>query len=154
MVNNRLNRNGSDNSNKKTKDDLKLFAVMGVIILIIIGGYVYYNNGSQDNGSDKMENDHNDDQIQAKEIRITASQWDFTPSTININKGDRVKLILTSNDVAHGLSLQEFDVDMYISETGETSAEFTADRSGTFTFYCSVYCGDGHGDMKGTLIVT
>jgi heme/copper-type cytochrome/quinol oxidase subunit 2 len=31
--------------------------------------------------------------------------------------------------------------------------EFTADEAGPFPFLCSEYCGDGHDDMKGMLVV-
>ena len=34
-----------------------------------------------------------------------------------------------------------------------TEIEFIADKKGTFTFSCSVPCGSGHLNMKGTLIV-
>ena len=30
---------------------------------------------------------------------------------------------------------------------------FTADKAGRFDFLCDVFCGDGHEDMSGTLIV-
>ena len=32
-------------------------------------------------------------------------------------------------------------------------AEFTADKPGTFPFECWIFCGMGHGKMKGELIV-
>ena len=39
-------------------------------------------------------------------------------------------------------------------EPGKTvSVEFVADKQGTFSFFCNVFCGSGHGNMKGTLIV-
>jgi cytochrome c oxidase subunit 2 len=31
--------------------------------------------------------------------------------------------------------------------------EFTADEAGRYPILCSEYCGDGHDDMKGTLVV-
>jgi cytochrome c oxidase subunit 2 len=34
------------------------------------------------------------------------------------------------------------------------SLELTPDRAGTFTFLCDVFCGTGHEDMSGMLIVT
>ena len=33
------------------------------------------------------------------------------------------------------------------------TTEFIADKAGTFTFYCSIPCGRGHGSMHGKLIV-
>ena len=35
----------------------------------------------------------------------------------------------------------------------ETRVDLTPDKVGTFSFHCDVFCGDGHEDMEGTLIV-
>ncbi len=35
-----------------------------------------------------------------------------------------------------------------------TTVQFVADQEGEFEFYCSVYCGVGHYDRKGMLVVT
>lgn len=88
-----------------------------------------------------------------KEFTVTAKQFEFNPATITVNKGDTVRLTITSLDVPHGFRINEFNVNARI-EPGKTAAvEFIADKSGTFTFFCSVVCGAGHSDMKGTLVV-
>ena len=35
-----------------------------------------------------------------------------------------------------------------------TRLAFTPRKSGTFDFYCDVFCGDGHDEMDGHFIVT
>jgi cytochrome c oxidase subunit II len=35
-----------------------------------------------------------------------------------------------------------------------STLRLTPDKTGTFTFACDVFCGSGHEDMTGTLIVT
>ena len=35
-----------------------------------------------------------------------------------------------------------------------TRVSLTPDKAGTFTFACDVFCGDGHDEMTGTLVVT
>ena len=42
-----------------------------------------------------------------KEFRITAKQFQFEPSTIEVSKGDKVRLIVTSIDVPHGIAIRE-----------------------------------------------
>lgn len=91
--------------------------------------------------------------MNVREIAMTAKQWEFIPSNITVNKGDKVRLIITNTDVAHGFSLSQFNVRQRLEAGKTTTVEFTADTSGTFTFFCSVLCGIGHTDMKGTLIV-
>ena len=84
---------------------------------------------------------------------ITARQWSFEPSTITVKKGDTVRLSVTSIDVRHGFKLPTFGVNAVLEPDQTTVIEFTADQSGSFSFFCNVFCGDGHGAMAGTLIV-
>ncbi|MEM4255059.1 MAG: cupredoxin domain-containing protein [Candidatus Norongarragalinales archaeon] len=88
-----------------------------------------------------------------KEFEMTAKKWEFQPSTITVEKGDKIKLKIKSVDVEHGFKLPDFGVDANLQPGQEVTVEFVADKAGTFTFSCSVFCGDGHRDMKGTLIV-
>lgn len=90
---------------------------------------------------------------EVKEFTMTAKQWEFEPSTITVNKGDTVKLHITSVDVTHGFGLPEFGVNENLEPGKAVDVDFVADKTGTFTFFCSVYCGGGHSHMKGQLIV-
>ena len=96
-------------------------------------------------------------QIQAqgevKEFKMTAKQFSFEPSTIEVNKGDRVRLIVTSTDVPHGIAIPEYEINQRLEPGKPVTIEFTADKQGTFSAYCSVFCGAGHSGMKGKLIV-
>lgn len=84
---------------------------------------------------------------------ITASQFAFDPSTITVKKGDTVVLNITSEDVPHGFSLPEFDVNETLSPGSTKTVEFVADQAGSFSFTCSVVCGSGHSTMSGKLVV-
>ncbi|HLC62201.1 MAG TPA: cupredoxin domain-containing protein [Candidatus Nanoarchaeia archaeon] len=88
-----------------------------------------------------------------KEFKITAKQFEFTPSTIEVNKGDKVKLVVTSVDVPHGIAIKEYGINEQLPVGKPVTIEFTADKAGTFTAYCSVFCGSGHSNMKGNLVV-
>ncbi|MBI1936399.1 cupredoxin domain-containing protein [Candidatus Woesearchaeota archaeon] len=88
-----------------------------------------------------------------KEFRMTAKQFSFEPGTIEINKGDKVRLIVTSIDVPHGISIPEYGINERLDPGTPKTIEFTADKEGTFTAFCSVFCGSGHSNMKGKLIV-
>lgn len=90
---------------------------------------------------------------QVKEFSLTAKKWEFTPSIITVNKGDSVKLTIKSADVDHGFLLPEFGINKKLEAGKTVTVEFVADKTGTFSFSCNVFCGDGHGDMKGTLKV-
>jgi heme/copper-type cytochrome/quinol oxidase subunit 2 len=74
---------------------------------------------------------------------------------IEVSKGDQVILKLRSADVTHGFSLKAFGI--YVAkgiQPGKTVyVSFKADKVGTFMFMCTVFCGDIHQHMQGTLIV-
>jgi len=87
------------------------------------------------------------------EITMTVKQWEFIPSTITVNQGDTVRLFIRSIDVTHGFGLPEFGVSARLSPGRETIVDFVADKRGTYSFLCTVSCGAGHSNMRGTLIV-
>ena len=90
---------------------------------------------------------------QVKEFTVEASQWQFSPDTITVSKGDRVKITLVNKDVSHGIAIPQFGFSLKAA-AGETAiGEFTADKAGNYTFFCNVVCGEGHKSMKGTLVV-
>ena len=89
-----------------------------------------------------------------KEFNVVAYQYGFEPSTITVKKGDRVKITFTSRDVNHGVMIPDFGKATPVFTKGQSQTiEFIADKSGTFEYSCSVYCGDGHSDMIGAIIV-
>lgn len=88
-----------------------------------------------------------------KQFTITSRQWEFEPDEIRVNQGDTVKLLITSEDVAHGFTLPVYKINERLEPGGTFEVEFVADIKGVHTFYCSVPCGSGHPGMNGMLIV-
>jgi plastocyanin len=93
------------------------------------------------------------DPPQQTEIKVTARQFEFSPKVITVGKGERVKLVVTSVDVDHGIAIDAYNIDVKLPAKQTRTVEFTADREGRFRFYCSVFCGDGHPEMAGELVV-
>jgi len=89
-----------------------------------------------------------------KVIRIVAKRFDFTPAEIALVKDEPVVFELTTRDVAMGFSLPDFKIRADIVPDMVTRVAFTPDRPGTFDFVCDVFCGDGHEDMGGRIVVT
>ncbi|MBI4128714.1 MAG: cupredoxin domain-containing protein [Parcubacteria group bacterium] len=88
-----------------------------------------------------------------KEFDIVAKRFEFTPSTIAVQKGDRVRLRIVSTDVTHGFSVPDLGIEKTLPPNQVTSVEFTATERGVFSFQCSVFCGAGHSHMTGQIIV-
>jgi cytochrome c oxidase subunit 2 len=87
---------------------------------------------------------------QAVEIKLMAKDFEYDQKEIHVKKGDKVKITLQSDDGGHGFTIPDYNVTI----NGNGSAEFIADKAGQYEFHCSVMCGSGHMQMKGTLIVT
>ena len=87
------------------------------------------------------------------EIGIAARKFDFTPETVKVKVGRPVTLVLTSFDRIHGFKMPELGVRTEIIPDQETRVTITPQKAGSFTFFCDVFCGDGHEEMSGTLIV-
>ncbi len=77
----------------------------------------------------------------------------FANTTITVHKDDTIILRIKSLDVTHGFGLEEFNVNVVIAPGQVTEVEFVASKTGTYTFFCTVFCGTGHPNHKGTLIV-
>lgn len=87
-------------------------------------------------------------------IAIVAKRFTFEPARIEVKAGEHVRLVLTSADGVHGVEIKKFKVNKKIPRGGEpVTIEFTATAAGQFPILCSEYCGDGHEDMKGILVV-
>jgi len=86
-------------------------------------------------------------------IHITAKKFDFSPDSITLKKGEPVVFEISSADREHGFSLRAFGVRTNVSPGKVTRVRFTPDKTGKFTFSCDVFCGDGHEEMTGTVIV-
>lgn len=131
-----------------------LFIAFGLVFLAGCGADVTSNNTNVSAAeSVKVSNEAVTSTGATKEFSITAKQFSFDPASITVNKGDHVKITLTSADVEHGFSLSQFGVNTTFGAGETKTVEFDATKSGTFTFLCSVVCGSGHTQMKGTLVV-
>jgi cytochrome c oxidase subunit 2 len=87
------------------------------------------------------------------EIQVALKKYEFSPSTLRVKRGERVRLTLAALDHDHGFKLEEFDINHKVEKGRTATVEFTADKVGRFQFRCSNVCGLGHRGMKGTLIV-
>ena len=89
----------------------------------------------------------------AKVIEMVAKRFDYTPGQLVLKKGEPVIFELTTRDVLMGFNLPDFNLRADMVPEKVTRVRFVADRTGTFTFLCDVFCGEGHERMQGTLTV-
>ncbi len=86
-------------------------------------------------------------------LRVEAGGYAYSPAVLRVNPGDRVTIELVSKDVAHGLAIDGYPVDLR-ADPGQTArATFVAGQAGTFKMRCSIACGNLHPFMTGKLEV-
>ncbi|MBP1692230.1 MAG: cytochrome c oxidase subunit [Chloroflexi bacterium] len=86
-------------------------------------------------------------------FQITARRFEYSPSIITVNPGDRVTLKLTSADVVHGLSIDVLNIKTTINPGQTELLTFVADQQGSFRIRCTETCGNMHPFMLGKLQV-
>ncbi len=79
----------------------------------------------------------------------------WQPATLTATVGETLRLRLTSGDVMHGFAIgrdHRPPVDVKPGQVTEIALRF--DRPGTYTYYCTRWCGPNHWRMRGTIEVT
>jgi cytochrome c oxidase subunit 2 len=89
-----------------------------------------------------------------RRIEVSVKKFSYTPTEVTVKKGEPVILVLTSEDVTHGLKFKELNLNTKIEKGKPAELAFTPDKVGNFVGHCSVFCGSGHGSMTLTLHVT
>ena len=93
-------------------------------------------------------------QAAALRIQIIAKRFAYSTTEITAKKGVPVTIVLTSQDVEHGLKFKDFNVAIIAKKGESKEITFTPDKAGDFIGKCSQFCGSGHGSMQITLHVT
>ena len=87
-------------------------------------------------------------------IKVVAKKFEFVPGEIRVKRGETVTLQFTAPEVPMGFNLADFGLRTDIVPGKVATLHLTPDKTGSFTFLCDVFCGSGHEDMSGTLIVS
>ncbi len=88
------------------------------------------------------------------EVRAKENRWIWEPADIRVKAGDLVKLkIFNEDNYDHGFAIEAFGINKRLFPRRQTDIEFIASRTGSFQYYCSVPCGEGHYEQIGTLFV-
>lgn len=138
---------------------MKNTIVISLVVLAVIGGLVYASlskpvpeskMGAAVSPTTAMVEESAEP---VQEITVEGSKFKFEPSTITVKKGQKVKLIFKNIEGIHDFRVDELGIATEVIEENEQeSVEFTADKIGSFEFYCSVEEHRAMG-MVGTLVV-
>ena len=79
----------------------------------------------------------------------------WQPDHLTVAGGEPLRLQLTSDDVVHSFAVAGQESEAIDVEPGRvTDVSLTFDEPGTYTFYCTRWCGPNHWRMRGTIEVT
>jgi cytochrome c oxidase subunit 2 len=93
-------------------------------------------------------------QPEPRVIAIRAKKFEYTPSEITLKAGEPVVLEFTTDDVHMGFDAPDLELRADIVPDKAVRIPFTPSRAGRFDFACDVFCGSGHEEMSGVIIVT
>jgi len=86
-------------------------------------------------------------------VKISAHLGGFDPDTIHVKKGEPTTLVLSSSDTIHGFAVPDLGIDTKLVPGRPVSIPVSLNAPGEHDFYCSVFCGEGHEDMVGKIVV-
>ena len=89
----------------------------------------------------------------AKPFIVSAHRYAFEPARIEVNQDDLVKIELSTDDIAHSLTIDDYRIAKRVGPGQPVTFEFRADHAGTFPFYCNLQVEDGCRQMRGVLVV-
>ena len=88
-----------------------------------------------------------------REFTLTARDFAFSPSRVEAQQDELIKIIVQSADHAYGFTIDDYRVSKRVPAGGSTVVEFRADRAGTFRFYSNLSNDARHNQMSGQLVV-
>ena len=86
------------------------------------------------------------------DIYLQAQMWRWTP-VLELQEGQQYRLHLSSLDVTHGFSLLPINLNVQVLPGYDHVLTITPTASGEYTVVCNEFCGIGHHEMVGKIIV-
>lgn len=90
---------------------------------------------------------------QTQVVQITAKRFSYSPSEIVLKTGKPAMLEFTSEDFLHGFKVPDLNIRADLPPGKTTVVRLTPEKAGTYDFLCDNFCGTGHEEMNGRIIV-
>ncbi|UQV43991.1 cupredoxin domain-containing protein [Janthinobacterium lividum] len=87
-------------------------------------------------------------------INIQAKKFVYTPNEIILKKDEVVVLAFSAIDFIHGFFIPDMKIRADLLPGQLTQVRLTPDKAGEYPFLCDNFCGSGHEEMSGKIIVT
>ena len=86
-------------------------------------------------------------------IEITVDNWSFSPATITAKKGEKVQITLVGTNGMHSFAVPALSINEPVSAGETKTVMLPTGEAGTFEFLCRIPCGEGHKDMRGSIVI-
>ena len=87
------------------------------------------------------------------EVHVIAVQFAYFPNQIEVPENSTVTFYVTSEDVIHSFSIVDTNANMMVIPGEISTMTIETEEPGEYGILCNEYCGAGHHDMEGLLIV-
>ena len=106
-------------------------------------------------GHEEEEGHGDDEDVEPIDVFLMAMQFAYEPTVLRLEHGVAYRFRIMSMDVNHGASIHTGFAGHIMRRPAQTMVDMvmTFPDPGEFMVYCTVYCGVGHGQMKGKIIV-
>ncbi len=86
-------------------------------------------------------------------VPIKVKRFEYLPKEVTLKKGVPVVLELKSLDVPHGFNLPDLGVRADVLPGLTARVHIVPKQTGRFLFHCDIFCGTGHEDLEGAIVV-
>ncbi|HWH48617.1 MAG TPA: cupredoxin domain-containing protein [Burkholderiales bacterium] len=90
----------------------------------------------------------------AQVIEVLAQRFRFTPNEIALRTGQPAVLAIRSLDFVHGFKVPELGIRTDLMPGTVTRVAIRALSPGRYDFLCDNFCGGGHEEMNGSIVVS
>jgi len=90
---------------------------------------------------------------QERVVQIVAQRFSYTPSEIVLQAGQPTVLAFTALDFTHGFSIPELKIRADLLPGQVTRVHLRPEKPGVYEFLCDNFCGAGHEQMNGKIVV-
>lgn len=119
---------------------------MGVFLALVLAGFFYLRRPQLSPTTTQESPATQETSGEVREVTVEGDEYSFSPKSLSVAAGERIRLTFKNNgNLPHNFTIDELGVATRTVGGGEgDTVEFTAQTSGTFSFYCSV---GGHREL-------
>ena len=96
---------------------------------------------------------HSQSQDSERVIKVVAQKFHYTPEEIILKTDEPTRLEFTSLDFIHGFNIPALKLRASLPPGQVTVVHLTVKKAGIYDFLCDNFCGSGHEEMNGRIIV-